>query len=72
MANLHEYLADLPYITEHLKKAILKSSLKGVAQEYLATIPTLAAQTFENVLVYLHQRFGRDILSKKLHFDSLT
>ena len=43
MANLHEYLADLPYITEHLKKAILKSSLKGVAQEYLATIPTLAA-----------------------------
>ena len=50
VAALHEYLQDLPYITKPLRKSILKSACKGTAQEYLATIPALASQTFESML----------------------
>ena len=54
IAGIHEYLQELPYITEPLRKSVLKSACRGVAQEYLATIPALASQSFDNLVYYLH------------------
>ena len=52
-AAIFEYLAELPYITEPLRKSVLKSSCTGIAQEYLSTIPALASHSFDSLLSLL-------------------
>ena len=54
-----------------MRKALLKSACKGVAQEFIGCIPAVATLSYNDLLSALQQRFGRTLMSKKMQFDAL-
>lgn len=52
-ASFHEFLSELPYCPEPMRRSLLRGACQGIAQEYLGTIPAVATLPYESILAAL-------------------
>ena len=53
VTNFHEFLLELPYCPDAVRCSLLKGACKGVASEYLGTVPAVATLPYKAIMASL-------------------
>ena len=53
VTNFHEFLSELPYCPDAVRRSLLRGACKGVASKYLGTVPAVATLPYEAIMASL-------------------